>query len=516
MKRAIAFVTAMGCAIMCNSVTTYSQTGSSLNSVVTINPTNSTGEGAEVQMMGSGTYPFWVFDNFCGQMRLWNNSTSRFSVANSGNSIDYSAINGNGALAIQSTISNGIFPVTAFGADPTGATASDGAFNNALTAAANVQGGGGTVCVPPGQYRLDGMLQLPNGVKLSGSFEGPHNIGADGLNTATNVGSILRVFSVGNQTANGTPFITMGNEACVSGLTIYYPNQNINNVIPFPFTIKGQVNATIMNVTFVNSYQGIDLTAASGTNSHYLKNVNMCALRKGVVIDNCWDIGRLENVHMGPKYWYSYMTSQADMNALTTYVYNYLTAFNFGKTDWECAVNCFVYQANVGIAFTHTSGGDPHVMWTQGGVDECITAVNCLAAQNAMGINFSNAMFVGSHYLTAGPVTYTNCDLIGNPFNRVSGSLTNTILKNNIPNGVPLVVNSSRFQNWAMSTSGMPCISCYSGSTKTVLTGCDFVDANKAHLDESGGTASVLGCIFASPLKYTTENGGTVTVFGNL
>ena len=65
----------------------------------------------------------------------------------------------------------GEFSVLDYGAVGDAKTDDTSAFQRAL-AAAEVMGG--TVRVPPGQFRFDGTLALPSGTTLEGSWRGPH------------------------------------------------------------------------------------------------------------------------------------------------------------------------------------------------------------------------------------------------------------------------------------------------------------------------------------------------------
>lgn len=492
-------------------VTSFSQ--STLNSVVTITPSaGSTTEGAEMFLEGAGSYTGWVLDNYYGMMRLWNhdNNMTCLTLQNSANNIS-SIANGNAVLSVQSTITNNQFPVTAYGADPTGATSSDVAFSNAITAAQSATGGGGVVVIPSGQYRLNNTYTIPPGVTLQGNWLSPHTTDLSTW-TASNLGTILNAYT----SSTTTPFISLGSNAAIKGLTIYYPNQTVSSVQKYAFTISGGNNAHIEDVTLVNSDRGIKVVGLS----HYIRNVNMCALDSGIVIDGCSDIGRLENVNIHPRYWWSYIGY--NNSTLQTYIYTNLTAFAFYYTDWECVTNCNVYQAKIGILLAHSSAhnGDPNLMWTQGGCDECVQAVTCNSTLNPHGTFFSNAMFVGQHLLNAGPITYTNCDLIGNPFPRIPGSLTDIIIQNNITNNAPIVINNSRFFQWSQATSGKPCINITAttaGGACIVLTGCYFVDLNKLELTiATGGVASVTSCIFPRPSGFLYNGNGNVVSTGNI
>mgnify|MGYP006944209990 CR=1 FL=1 len=49
---------------------------------------------------------------------------------------------------------------------------------------------------------------------------------------------------------NGTPLINLNQSSCIRGLTIFYPDQNIDNVKPYPWTIQGKgMHCSVIDVT---------------------------------------------------------------------------------------------------------------------------------------------------------------------------------------------------------------------------------------------------------------------------
>ena len=116
------------------------------------------------------------------------------------------------------------------GAVPDAKTDCTTAFQKALDFAA--QNGGGIVAVPSGQYLFKGSLLLPPGVTLKGTWESLHH---------ADIGRGSQLFVVGGKgEENGTPFITLQQSSCVKGLTIFYPEQDSNNIQPYPWTIRGK------------------------------------------------------------------------------------------------------------------------------------------------------------------------------------------------------------------------------------------------------------------------------------
>ena len=207
-----------------------------------------------------------------------------------------------------------------------------------------------TVSAPTGSYRLEGHLEIPRGIALVGSWLSPHHSQTLGTTSGT---VLLAVGGRGRE--DGPPLLLLNENSAVRGLTIAYPEQNSRAIVPYPWTIRGRgMHCTVENVTLANSYQAIDF----GTHHHELhlvRNVFGLALRRGVWVDNCTDIGRLENIHFNPHYWdrspWGRGTEGYSVKAFMDYVLANGEAFIFGRSDWEYVHNTFCYGYHVGYHF---------------------------------------------------------------------------------------------------------------------------------------------------------------------
>ena len=70
---------------------------------------------------------------------------------------------------------------------------------------------------------------------------------------------------------------------------------------PYPYAIamRGK-NPAVLAVELLNPYNGID---ATDNERHLIRDVHGQPLRRGVLVDSIYDIGRIENVHFNP--WWS-------------------------------------------------------------------------------------------------------------------------------------------------------------------------------------------------------------------
>ncbi len=209
--------------------------------------------------------------------------------------------------------------------------------------------GGGEVFLPAGRYRLDGSLQVPSGVTLQGSWESPHH--AQGLK-----GTVLLAYG-GRGDEKGPPLVVLGPSSALRGVTILYPEQMLPGVVPYPPSIRGTgMHSSVLDVTLVNSYFGIDFSQPHEL--HHIRNVFGTPLHKGVVIDGCSDIGRVENVHFNPHYWFrSEAPNTPDDKALIRYLWDHCEAFVIARSDWEYHLNTFSYGCRVGYRFTKSKYG---------------------------------------------------------------------------------------------------------------------------------------------------------------
>ncbi|MBQ4604299.1 MAG: coagulation factor 5/8 type domain-containing protein, partial [Clostridia bacterium] len=113
--------------------------------------------------------------------------------------------------------------------------------------------GGGTVWLPAGRYRVTGNIYIRQFVTLMGDYQDP-DVGDD-------YGTII-IADVKSSDAMNPALFTVGASAGAVGLTVWYPNQSIDNIKPYPFTFyvvgnEDYMLSTIKNCTLINSYRGI-------------------------------------------------------------------------------------------------------------------------------------------------------------------------------------------------------------------------------------------------------------------
>ena len=208
----------------------------------------------------------------------------------------------------------------------------------------------------------------------------------------------------------------MQRNATLKGLIIYYPEQ-LPGVAPvaYPWTVRGSGdNISLIDCLFVNPYMAVDF-GTQPCGRHYIRNLYAQALYKGLFVDKCYDVGRLENIHFWP-FWTAHVVSGPD-GGIGDWMAKNATAFLLSRSDWEYVTNCFAISYYQGFHFkTSAPDGPGNYLLTQSGADDCDIAVNVEEAQGHSGISFSNSQLFG-RILTGennhAPVRFQSCGLFG-------------------------------------------------------------------------------------------------------
>lgn len=351
------------------------------------------------------------------------------------------------------------------------------------------QKGGGTVFLPKGRYLVAGSLVIPEGVCLKGEWEAPH---FPDMKVGT---MILATGHKGDE--NGPPLITLSQNATVKGLTVYYPEQDFPDAKPYPWTIQGKPASSIshmnvLDVTLVNPWKAIDF----GTHPHglhHIRNVYGCPLRLGIYVDQCYDIGRIENVHFNPNSWgscgYDQKFPGRTRQELHAYLEKNLTGFRMKRTDWEYMVNCFVIMAKIGFHFSEGPNGGPNVLLTQCGSDVGPLAVLVEGAMPHAGVAFSNCQIMGTVRIgpkNLGPVKFSNCGFWSVP-DKTGAQV--------VQEGVGTVIlQGCHFTDWNTDGSGAPCVDVRRGVA--LIQASEFIQEKgvQVRVGPEADGVSVTGC----------------------
>ena len=313
------------------------------------------------------------------------------------------------------------------------------AFQAAINAAYNA--GGGVVYIPAGNYEFHStqtsyrnvrvregsaetnknfnyeyVLQLPPGVQLRGDWADPE------LHDGKVLGTILEV-RVGKDSPNydgaveswwndpqannalrtsytsiADKFIEMSAGTGVTNLSIWYPEQDINDIKPYPWSLYQAVSApvansaTVENVTLVNAYNGF---YSAPSELHYVLNSYITALNTGLEVHVCTDIGRIENVRINPKYWAnSGLQDSPSLKEVTAYTRANGTGFQMHRSDWEYVSYLHVSGYKTGMWIGREPGftDAPNAQFYEIHIENCGAGLY-VQDVNPYGLLFSNSSF---------------------------------------------------------------------------------------------------------------------------
>jgi hypothetical protein len=284
------------------------------------------------------------------------------------------------------------YNVLDFGAVADGEKDCTEAFQQAL--ASMSRAGGGTVFVPEGKYVIKGNLTIPTSVTLRGEWAAPTPESPAGR------GTILMAYA-GRGETNGAPFIGVNQCAGIKDLSIWYPEQTAQEIVPYPSCViqHGGDNSTVENLTLVNPYLGIRI-GPRGNELHYIHNVYGTPLSLGIRYDMTTDIGRIQNVHFSPDYWCKsgLPNAPAANGPLATWLLANGIAVHMERSDWEYVAYLFIDGYHYGFLMTRgTQGGGANAQFFAMTIRNCETAVE-VQETNPFGVAFTKCTFQGRQY----------------------------------------------------------------------------------------------------------------------
>jgi hypothetical protein len=342
-----------------------------------------------------------------------------------------------------------------YGAKGDGLTDDSTAIQNALNAAA--ASGGGIVFLPVGNYLIASQLSVPAQTTLAGVWRAPA-AGSQGSGT-----TLLAVANAGN--TSGVPFITLqGNNSTLEGITVFYPNQTQTDPpVPYPWAIAGGggENVTVQNVLLINPYLGIDL-ATHPSARHMVRGVYGQPLLVGIAVDQCYDIGRIMDIHFWP-FW----TQNASVEAFQA---RQAVTFDFMRTDWEVVQDVFSWGYNIGARFRASANGAMNGQMSNVNFDNVDVGLQLSATQpyavHISNLNIANAGGGTNHIGIQG--LPGACEL------NVNGATFWGVLRQPVSwNSTGLLsLSNARFLNWDAT---LPAIDVLSG--RALLQGNYFTDS---------------------------------------
>ncbi len=396
-----------------------------------------------------------------------------------------------------------LYSVRDFGAKGDGATDDTAAFQKALETAK--QAGGGVVYAPRGNYFFAGHLDVPGAVTLKGVWESvPSHVGLRNRDAAkpTDDGTTFLVTeSQGRE--DGPAFITLHDNSTLKGVVLYYPQQDpAEEPKPYPWAIamRGK-NPAVLAVELLNPYNGID---AAHNERHLIRDVQGQPLRRGIFVDDIYDIGRIENVHFNP--WWSLKPR------LFQWQQAHGEAFIFGRSDWQYVFNTFCFGYNIGYKFIKTRAGVCNGNFLGIGADDCFTAV-VVDESAPFGLLISNGEFVSFHGSDptmvavgtnhTGSVRFVNCAFWG-PCNQIA----------KIAGRGTVGFSDCTFVQWDRNKEGRHAIQADSGTV--LVRGCEFrEDKPQIELGEAVRRAVISDNLFTGKPRLTNHSKHSVNINNN-
>ncbi|MFQ3549726.1 MAG: hypothetical protein SNJ70_08245, partial [Armatimonadota bacterium] len=310
----------------------------------------------------------------------------------------------------------------------------------------------------------------------------------------------------------GEPFIRLrGVSTGVKGLLIAYPEFNEDTLppVPYPPTIfsdRGSENVFVIDTMFYNVYEAIHF---NGCARFLISNVHGNPIKRGIFIDRCMDIGRVENVHFWP-FGPVYETS----NKFSQWVNTHGVAFEFARTDWQYVFNTFCFGYGVGYKFSDYGSGGANGNFLGLGADCCERAIVVEQAQ-AVGILITNGEFVGKWG--------SNENILVEIQENVRGKVS---IQNSSfwgPNDISIWMKSPysqvtaigcHFNNWGNKGVGSPAIKLDAG--KAIIQGNTFGEGlHHISVAEKVESAIVIGNQAIEGMVITNNAGGRLQLVAN-
>jgi hypothetical protein len=230
-------------------------------------------------------------------------------------------------------------------------------------------------------------------------------------------------------------------------------------------------------------------------------------------IDECYDIGRVENCHFWP-----FGTVYKHDDPYSKWINTNGVAFEFARTDWQYVVNTFCFGYGVGYKFSESEAGGCNGNFLGIGADSCRRAVSVEADLPMEGsILITNGEFVGrwgskdsvgleiTESAADSKVSLTNCAFWG-PLDRCIWAKSSEC---------QLTANACSFQEWDVRGANAPAVQVDAGAA--ILQGNTFAyGAKHIEIGEKVRSAIIMGNQAEGGLHVTDHLGEPKTkIFGN-
>jgi len=153
----------------------------------------------------------------------------------------------------------------------------------------------------------------------------------------------------------------------------------------------------VMDVECLNCW---NFVRAVGSGRHYIARLQGQPMNIGIMIDETYDIGRIENVHFNP--WYSAHPAFMQWQLING------RAFVIARSDWEYVFNTFAFGYAIGYHFIQSKAGSCNGNFLGIGADMAVNASVLVDSADAWGLLITNGEFTA--FLDPGFGTKSDAD----------------------------------------------------------------------------------------------------------
>ncbi len=328
--------------------------------------------------------------------------------------------------------------------------------------------GGGVVFLSAGPYRLERPITVREGVTLRGDWAPPGEALAREC-------TLLMIYA-GKGQEDEPAAITLERGSGLREAVVWHPEQDAENVTPYPWTIhtsldKGGDNYTVHNVTLVNPYKGIGV-GPEWNELHTIRNVYGAPLSVGVFVDTCTDIGRLCDIRFDPSIWADSglpgaPETDAERSALARQLSETAVAFDMGRSDWEYLRGLHVRGYRAGLRVREGAQGTTNAQMYDCHFTECAVGLE-LTHLNGVGLMATGCAF-----------SATGAPVLGAP------TLANTAVQ----------LSSCRLEGLGECKAALVA----EGDATFTLQHCELTGWNQAGARASAGAVALYGCTVTGP-----------------
>ena len=221
--------------------------------------------------------------------------------------------------------------------------------------------GGGTVFLPAGRYCITGPITIPPYVTLRGDYNDP--------DSGKRCGTLIEYYGESVDTNLSGTFM-LGGSGGVIGLTVYYPEQSLDEVKPYPFTFytngsgDNYMLSTVKNCTVINGYRGIGACCNDAGGAHEqltVENFKGTFLLCGTEVYNQADVGTWQDVTINNKYWAEasgdfgkdYGLVSVDREKLDAYTKENTIGLILGDLEWTEFMGLYIDGCKTGVEITY-------------------------------------------------------------------------------------------------------------------------------------------------------------------